>query len=159
MLTKILTTVPLRQWWYLWSMYQSFNYFFMFKIFIIINFGEKSYKASVSVQLHVVCGLGVLCNGYTWPDWCGMLISMSSQSFQLILHSQEWGGKAQASCCLARPLMLPDVRRPFPVSYSATSLFSCPSLLGHFLPSLNPCSWHHTVQLHCFGTRKREKRK
>ena len=29
---------------------------------------EKSYKASVSVQLHVVCGLGVLCNGYTWPD-------------------------------------------------------------------------------------------
>ena len=32
------------------------------------------------------------------------------------------------------------------------------SLDTAFLPS-NACSWHHMVQLHCFGTRKRERRK
>lgn len=134
----------------------TFQIFCMFTKFIIVNLG-KSPKALVS-WYWATCRPGVLCHGYTEPEWCVIFLcppSFASSFYspgdkrqglgQLLPRSATHATRCQAA--LGGLSAWPPLPFPFLFSLGAAFLF------------FGPFSWHHGVQLHCFGTRKGEIRK
>lgn len=136
----------------------TFQLFCMFTKFIIINWG-KSPKALVS-WYWATCGLWAW-SSVQWLYWARMMCnflcppSLASSFYipgdkrqglgQLLPRSATHATRCQAA--LGGLSTWPPLPFPFLFSLGAAFLF------------FSPFSWHHGVQLHCFGTRKGETRK